>query len=356
MKLPNGYGSVSKVKGRRRKPFRVYVTVGWDEDGKQIKKSLGYVETIKKGLQELAKYHNDPFDLDFKNITFEDVWAEVVVELTDLVEKEKMSLSNLKGLTLAFKNHCKPLHKDKVLEIKYIKMQNLIDSLELSRSGKGYVRSVCVKVFNHAIDVYELPIVNNPAIRLRVGEYEQSNKHYPYTDWELEHMWDFVKEIKNGEWNDVIKIMIILNYTGMRPNELFDMKRENVFLDKDYMIGGSKTKAGKNRIIPIHPRIKYLLEYFMNLDDNKNPFRLRIKGFNYGKFYRRYLQVIDHDLSIHSHTPYDARHTFATRMKQANANEYLLKRILGHSIKDVTEKVYTHRDLQDLINEVLKIK
>ncbi len=55
------------------------------------------------------------------------------------------------------------------------------------------------------------------------------------------------------------------------------------------------------------------------------------------------------------HTPYDSRHIFATKMKKAGANEYILKKILGHSIQDLTEKVYTHRDIEELLNEVRRI-
>jgi len=56
-----------------------------------------------------------------------------------------------------------------------------------------------------------------------------------------------------------------------------------------------------------------------------------------------------------NHTPYDGRHTFITRMKEAGANEYLLKIIVGHRIEDVTEKYYTHREIQALVKEVQKI-
>lgn len=55
------------------------------------------------------------------------------------------------------------------------------------------------------------------------------------------------------------------------------------------------------------------------------------------------------------HTPYDCRHTFITKMKKANANEYILKKIVGHSINDITEKVYTHRDVTELLKEINKI-
>ena len=37
-------------------------------------------------------------------------------------------------------------------------------------------------------------------------------------------------------------------------------------------------------------------------------------------------------------------------------DEYILKRIVGHKINDITEYVYTHRDLEDLKEEMLKIK
>ena len=55
------------------------------------------------------------------------------------------------------------------------------------------------------------------------------------------------------------------------------------------------------------------------------------------------------------HTPYDCRHTFSTRMKQAGANEYIQKRIMGHVISDLTESVYTHRNIKELVQEVNKM-
>ena len=36
-------------------------------------------------------------------------------------------------------------------------------------------------------------------------------------------------------------------------------------------------------------------------------------------------------------------------------NEYILKMIVGHEIADITEKVYTHRTVEDLKREMEKI-
>ena len=42
MKLPNGYGSVAKLTGNRRRPYMVRITTGFTDDGRQLMKILGY--------------------------------------------------------------------------------------------------------------------------------------------------------------------------------------------------------------------------------------------------------------------------------------------------------------------------
>lgn len=38
MRLPNGYGGVTKLSGRRRKPYMVRKTIGWHIDEKTDKR------------------------------------------------------------------------------------------------------------------------------------------------------------------------------------------------------------------------------------------------------------------------------------------------------------------------------
>lgn len=44
MKNPCGYGSIIKKSGKRRRPYEVRVTIGWTDEGKQIRKIIGYFE------------------------------------------------------------------------------------------------------------------------------------------------------------------------------------------------------------------------------------------------------------------------------------------------------------------------
>ena len=76
MRLPNSYGSISKLSGNRRRPYMVRLTVGWTAEGKRISKVLGYFESRKKALQALAEYHANPYSLE-EQITFAELFEKV---------------------------------------------------------------------------------------------------------------------------------------------------------------------------------------------------------------------------------------------------------------------------------------
>ena len=75
MKLPNGYGSVVKLSGKRRKPWMVRKTTGYRIDPVKEKKVneyiiIGYAATKTEGLQMLADYNRNPYDTKADKMTF----------------------------------------------------------------------------------------------------------------------------------------------------------------------------------------------------------------------------------------------------------------------------------------------
>ncbi len=57
------------------------------------------------------------------------------------------------------------------------------------------------------------------------------------------------------------------------------------------------------------------------------------------------------------HTPHDCRHTFSALCEKYGVRENDRKRMLGHSFGgDVTNAVYGHRTLEELRDEIEKIK
>ena len=55
------------------------------------------------------------------------------------------------------------------------------------------------------------------------------------------------------------------------------------------------------------------------------------------------------------HTTHDCRHTCASLLDNAEVNYNAKRRILGHSSGDVTDAVYTHKNLKQLRKAINKI-
>ena len=69
MRNPNGYGTVAKLSGNRRRPFIVKKVIGWNDKGHPIYEIIGYTETREAGNMLLAEYNRDPWDVDRAKIT-----------------------------------------------------------------------------------------------------------------------------------------------------------------------------------------------------------------------------------------------------------------------------------------------
>ena len=80
MKLPNGFGSVYKLSGKkRRNPYVAKKTKGWEIDPdtgkvKQLYITVGYYPTRKDALNALAEFNNNPYDVNVAKVTFADVY------------------------------------------------------------------------------------------------------------------------------------------------------------------------------------------------------------------------------------------------------------------------------------------
>lgn len=130
MKLPNRYGTVTKLSGNRRKPWVVKEGLS----GRQ--RPIGYTTTREEGLIMLAEYNKTPWDIDADKTT--------LGELYDLwLQKRaiKLGKSNLAGLKSAYK-HCKKFEKNKYNQIKSYQMQDCIDNC-----GYGYSTQATIKTF-----------------------------------------------------------------------------------------------------------------------------------------------------------------------------------------------------------------
>ena len=107
-------------------------------------------------------------------------------------------------------------------------------------------------------------------------------------------------------------------YTGLRPTELLEIQTENVHLDEKYMVGGMKTEAGKDRIIPLNDKIIPLVK---NRYDANKKYLINNKfgnHYTYGTYMNGNFNTCMGKLKM-KHLPHDGRHTFASLMDSAGA-------------------------------------
>lgn len=333
MRNPNGYGSIYKLNGKRRKPFIVRKTIGWDDTGKQLYQTIGYFESRKEALQALAEFNANPYDINSAKITF----AEVFEKCSEK-KFNKISQSNINGYKASFKLP-ETLHDMRFVDIKTDHLQSVIDECE---KGHGTLRKIKVlfnQLFKYSLENDIISKDYSSFVELPGNDSESDRK--PFSDDEIKLLWENVSRM------DFIDTILIMIYTGLRPGELLLIKTNNIDIENMFMRGGIKTKAGKNRIIPINNKILPLIKNRVEKEHEFLVVNHEGNQMRYWNYYEEKWKKIMEQLEI-THKPHDCRHTFATLMDNAGANKVSIKRIMGHASKDITDKVYTHKDIEQL--------
>lgn len=375
MKLPNGYGSVTKLSGNRRKPYLARVTLGWitnEQTGKTIQNRvpIGTYKTKKEALQALAEYGANPYDIQNNNLTL----AELYQKWTEAYFPTLSGESSTRTITSAWK-YCHPLYKMRVKDLRARHIKGIMeDGYIISSRGKNAGQKVMASpgvkariksMFNLMLDyALEYEIVDKNYARTFdisediIKEKEAATRgHIIFPPDEMKILWDNVDKILFADW------VLIQCYMGWRPQELATLQLADVNLDEWYMVAGMKTDAGKNRMVPIHTKIQPLVkrnyDYAVSLGSDalfNDP--TATKGgmkITYDKYAGRFDKVMAALKLNPEHRPHDPRMTFITMAKKAGIDPMVVKRLAGHRINDVTEAVYTVRDLEWLRSDIEKI-
>ncbi len=324
MKNPNGYGTVTKLSGKRRKPWIVKEGIS----GKQ--KPIGYAATREEGLILLAQYNNDPWDIETDKITLQELY-----ELWLEKRAVKLGESNRSSLKSAYK-HCSKLVKVRYKQIKSYQMQDCIDNCGCGYSTQGAIKNLWGHLDRFAM---ELDIISKQCSTLLTSEPIPETSKEIFTDQEVSLLW----ENKNLPWVDSILFFL---YTGFRISEMIDLKVSNIDLEAGTMVGGTKTAAGKNRLVPIHSKIQSIVQNRVEQSKSGYLFEYNGKKLNqsqYREFWAGVMKLLEME-----HTPHECRHTFRSRLDSAGANKVCIDRLMGHKSKGTGERVYTHKNIEEL--------
>ena len=355
-KLPNGYGTIYKLPGKRSRPFRAVKTDKWVLDAstgksKQIRFTIGYYATREEAMIALAEYNENPYDIKTESITF----SEVYEKWSGGYFPTLSSASSVRTITAAYA-YCNGLYNMRMKDIRVSHLEGTILNADVGDSTKGRIKSLFNMMYKYAIahDIVEKDYAAAVFANGNPIKQERIRDIVPFSDTEIRQLWD------NKDVVPFVDMVLIGIYSGWRPQELAILQTADIDLQTEIMKGGLKTDAGKNRIVPIHPVIKPLI---VNRMQEAATLQSRylfndVNGqqgtyMTYDKYRKRFQKVMDR-LKM-THRPHETRHTFITKAKACNVDEYILKLIVGHAIEDITEKVYTHRTMEQLKSEMEKI-
>ena len=234
----------------------------------------------------------------------------------------------------------------KMVDIKTPHLQTLFDTFtEFSPLYVRELKSFAGLVYKYAM---EIDILDKDYTRfLKLRKFKKLRKNSIFTAEEQQKLWDNIETVPGTD------ILLMLIYTGFRVNELLSVKKEKIDLENWTVTSGSKTEAGKERVVPIHHRIQPLIVKYMQTEGEYLIPNHNFKShMNYSSF-RRYFSQILEKLEM-DHTIHDTRYTFITSLREVTDNNAAITSIVGHTNIQMTDK-YTLTNIQKMRQEIDKI-
>lgn len=342
LKRPNGAGSVYYLGDRRKRPWVAVITRYNDNVRETI--TIGYYEQKTDALRALdittARGVSDRY-----NWTLEDIYNDWAPR-----HFAKLTKNGIDGYKSAW-NYLSMSKGEKMRDAGASTFQCAID--KAVTDGKS--RSTCEKIRQLSSQLCKSAmqddIINKNYAQFLVLPEAEAKEKETFTQSEIDLLF-------KHEHLLTAQIILVLIYSGMRIDELLCLTKADIHLKDRYIVGGEKTEAGRDRIIPIHNKVYgYVKNWYK---DSSSIYLLpNEKGgkMNKDNFRKRNFYPLLVDLGIIDPiqkgvkprlTPHSTRHTFISMMVKNDAKPELLQKIVGHEQYDTTIDYYTHIGKDDI--------
>lgn len=339
---PKGSGSITFYKAR--------VSSGKPYIARDTKKRyLGAFASRSEAVIFLDRWKAEQDVNPLASYTLEQVYEAWSEDHYKTISKSAIS-QNTSAFEKASNLHYVPIKVLKTADYQAIvtKLANEGKSLSLCQKQKQFFSMLCKWAMANDI------IQQNYAdfIKITAKEKDPAKNDRVFTLSEIEKIESFVTDLRLGR---TAKITMMLIYSGFRINELLYLRQENVNLKTGIMIGGEKTAAGRNRHVPIHPKVRPYIEEFMRIpgtyliqSSNGSP----LSNDSFGKSYKSLMSKCGIS-GVKVHT---TRHTTSTLLLSSGVSPNVVKAILGHASISTTVDVYDHPSDKLLTDGIMALK
>ncbi len=367
-KLPNGFGSIKHLSGKRSKPWAAYPPVTkFSPNGSPIlDPAIGYFKIYDEAYLALILYKNAPDTIEKSNASLADLCVALLsscdsstrvqsagITFAELYEQYYESKYNntKRNLSAAAKysakaayNNCQKLHDRKFADLKKNDLQDIIDTCPLKHSSLELIVSLFKGMYAYAVqnDIVEKDY--SQFVRINIPDDDENG--VPFSSDALEILW------QNSNRENVGTILLMI-YTGFRIAAYETMQYNET---EQYFQGGVKTTASKNRIVPIHSAIqRFAKDFAIRYLSGSGTFETNKFRNNFYKTLKKLGLAVS--ASGTKHTPHDCRHTFSWLCDKYGVDDMSKHLLMGHSLgNNIERSVYGHRTFEELKTEINKIK
>ena len=327
---PNGTGTAF----RRGKTWTARVVVGWRlKDGVKavpVWRTKGGFSTKRDALAYCEILRNGPKPV--RRLSANEIYTQWLS-----THEGRVGKSTINCYKAAWK-YFAPIHFQTFAEIDTEDLQDCIDDCGCGKRTKENMKALAGLLMKYALPRHQTDM--NYAEFLYTGNDEKGT-HPAFSLEQVERIRAAVGIVPHAE------IIYCLIYTGFRPSELFGLKKSDYI--GGILYGGIKTEAGKNRAVPVSPKIAPIIErkllgnseYLFPKDDGT---QMSEKYFRDNYFYPALAAIGIQPIPTQEHpayfVPYSCRHTFANLLKDAPGSDKDKAGLIGHEDYRTTQKHY----------------
>lgn len=245
-------------------------------------------------------------------------------------------------------------------EITASDLQGCMDACPSGKRTRQNMKCVAGLLWAYAMDSnwVEKDVTEN----LYVGK-GQTVQRDPLTDSEVKAIFNAIGHERYAEY------IYCLCYLGFRPGEFLALRKEHYRTVEgiECLINGSKTEAGKDRIVIIPPQILDLVRsrlyvpgtdlIFPQYQFTRKGIFIGFKEMHHSYFRDSVFKPMMHRLGIaEGKVPYAARHTYSDKLKKADGDDKTKAGLMGHTDYAFTRSHYQSTDMDDLLNVATSIE
>lgn len=350
MRRPNGTGTIVKLSGNRRRPYVVRIPAR-DKRGRVIQKNLSYHASGTEAQAALDDYIANLRSGAAPSADKLGMTVQQVYDAWSGREYKRLNPPSISSHRAAWNRRVSRFADRKMRSVSLDEWQSILDEDEANGASQSLVNNDAILIKSLYAYSMERDIVGKDYSKyLDIPCVDPKKKKGAFNDLQMKKLAQMAAD--GVPWADTV---LMLCYTGFRISEFLSLTRFNYHPEEGgYFQHGSKTEAGRDRIVPVHPNI---LPYLNQRIAQGGDTIVTIDGGPVSaSWYREHaFPPIAQALGVPEATPHWCRHTFSTRLYAAEVEALTIKWLLGHSTKGDVTAGYTHKNISILKKAVGKL-